>query len=169
MKVLIFSELLYPFGSGGELATHLYASLLVEHGVDVWVVSCCSGNIAHPHSYPYQVVCIRCLGRGKYSFNFDGKVAKLVSRVDVVYFASSFWRLIPLVKRLGKPVVAHIHSYDPVCPAGSLYNFLYEGTCNPASRRCARCVYLHGERAFKEFGFGGGFYGFELECWRCIC
>ena len=72
LRVLVLTTSLWPFGSGGEFATHLYASLLVEHGVDVWVVSCCSGDVGCLRSYPYRVVCIRCLGRGKYSFNFDG-------------------------------------------------------------------------------------------------
>ena len=38
MRILIISETLWPYGSGGELATYLFAKLLQEHGISIKVV-----------------------------------------------------------------------------------------------------------------------------------
>jgi hypothetical protein len=39
VNILFLSELFYPHGSGGELATYLYAKLLSEAGINVIVIT----------------------------------------------------------------------------------------------------------------------------------
>jgi len=94
--------------------------------------------------YDFKVLYLPCIGFGKYSLYVGKKLLeKFIKWADVVYFASAFWSLMPFVKRLGKPVVVHLHSYDPVCPVGSLYNFVTASTCSPDERVCSRCAWLY--------------------------
>ncbi|MEM3503634.1 MAG: hypothetical protein QW134_05370, partial [Nitrososphaeria archaeon] len=39
MRILVFSELLYPHGGGAELATWLYAKMLAEKGFELSIVT----------------------------------------------------------------------------------------------------------------------------------
>ena len=143
MNILMLSSSLWPYGSGGELATYLYATLLHASGLRVIVLV--SDRNVPSRQYTFKVIHLPSYTNfGKYSLHVDGKLLKkLIAWADIVYFASAFWNLIPLTKRFSKPVVVHLHSYDPVCPVGSLYNFTINCTCIPEYRTCRRCVWLY--------------------------
>lgn len=152
MKILALLSSLWPNGSGGELASHLYFSMLTNIGFDVFVVVPTSNANYDVSKYSFKVIYIPKLGYGKHSLYAPGPlISKLVKSVDVVYFASCCWDLIPFVKAKNKPVVIHLHSYDPVCPVGSLYNFVYGTTCSFEKRSCIRCVYLYERGHFRPF------------------
>jgi len=144
MNVLIVSESLWPYGSGGELATFLFMKLLPKYGVHVRVVVK-TGFRARELS-GIEIYRISGLGYGKYfvpTYESNKLLTKLVSWSDVVYFASGLFNLIPSIKSLGKPVVVHLHSYSPICPVGSLYNFVTGSACNPKCRVCGECAWLY--------------------------
>ena len=142
LNILALSSTLWPHGSGGELATYLYATSLRMKGFETTVIVRDRSVLFKP--YDFEVLYLPCIGFGKYSLYIGRNLLeKLIKWADVVYFASTLWNLIPLAKRIGKPVVAHIHSYDPVCPVGSLYNFVTASTCSPRDRICSRCTWLY--------------------------
>ena len=157
MNILILSYTLWPYGSGGELATYLYATLLSTGGFNVTVVVRDQSVLCKFHDYNFKVLCLPSIGFGKHSFCINKKLLeKFVKWADVVYFVSALWALIPPIRRLGKPVVVHLHSYDPVCPVGSLYNFVTTSTCSPRDRICSRCTWLyersHGQNFMHSVG-----------------
>lgn len=144
MKLLILSDTLWPYGSGGELATYLYTFLLSMNGISVTVCVTNRRALSSFHNIPFKLTYCRFVGTARHLLYADfNKLDKLVKESDVVYLASSFWWLIPFVKRLRKPVVVHLHSYDPVCPVGSLFNFITWSTCYPDMRRCSHCIWLY--------------------------
>ena len=141
MRVLILTETLWPYGSGGELATYLFVRLLPRYGVHVRVVV--RKEFQAKEWYGIEVYRISSLGYGKYfvlSNESRKLIMKLISQSDIVYFASSILDIIPLAKSLGKPVIVHVHSYFPACPVGHFYNFVYEKVCTPYERSCRKCI-----------------------------
>lgn len=144
--MLVFSEKLWPRGSGGELATYLYLKLLTKENMNVKII------VASRHSRPISsskllIYVTSSIGYGKYTLlSKSERLKELMKWADVTYFTGLF-NLIPLAKSYGKPVIAHIHSYFPVCTIGSLYNFVRHGICEPSSKTCSRCIWYY-ERAY---------------------
>ncbi len=143
MKILVVTRSLWPHGSGGELATYLFATLLARKESFSVIVLVNDYSVLYER-YNFKIVYLHYIGSGKYSLYVNSKLLeKLVKWADIVYFASTSLDLIPLVERTGKPIVVHLHSYDPVCPVGSLYNFVVNCTCSPECRICRKCVWLY--------------------------
>jgi len=140
MKVLIFSDTIWPEGSGGHLATYLYASLLREEDIDVTVIA---WRLQGEYRYPFKVIKVNNIGFGKYAFLFTNKIEKLLKESNIIYLTPEPLTLVPFMKKLGKPVVVHIHSYYPVCPIGHLYNFLHGQICNLSLRSCMECIWIY--------------------------
>jgi len=143
MRVLMFSETLWPYGSGGEVATYLYAVHLSNSGIEVGIVI--RDRRSSELWEDLKVYRLSTLGYGKYlAFKPSdvGFVKNLARQYDVAYFTGIF-NLIPLVKSLGKPIVAHIHSYFPLCPVGHLYNFTSRKICDPDNRNCLKCIWIY--------------------------
>jgi len=142
MNIVVLSYTLWPYGSGGEYATYLYITSLKMREFKITIAVYDYSVL--PETYDFRVVCMPCIGFSKYSLHINKKLLeKLVKCADVVYFASASWGLISFVKRFNKPAVVHLHSYDPVCPVGSLHNFVTTSTCNPEDRICSKCVWLY--------------------------
>lgn len=144
MYVLIVTDTLWPFGGGGELATYLYARLLVNEGVKVKILV--RNGTRSREWRGLDIYSFKKLGLGKYSIN-PGESAKLAKKLiqwaDVVYFATGFHYFVPLVQRLSKPFIVHVHSYFPLCPVGHMYNFKFNKTCERAARDCFRCIWIY--------------------------
>ena len=143
MNVLVLSETLWPEGSGGELATYLYAKLLIQEGLDVKIV------VQSISSYfktwnELSIHNIPALGSGKYAgVPMPKRLKELLRWSEVVYFTSLF-HLIPLAKHVyKKPAIVHLHSYFPACPIGSLYNLKENSVCEPDRRDCTRCIWCY--------------------------
>jgi len=150
MNILVLSYTLWPYGSGGELATYLYATSLRVKGFRTTIIVHDLNVLAKP--YDFKVLYLPCIGFGKYSLYIGRKLLeKFIKWADIVYFASTLWNFISLAKRIGKPVVVHIHSYDPVCSVGSLYNFVTASTCSPRDRSCSRCTWLYERSHRRDF------------------
>jgi len=141
--VAIFVNTLWPLGSGGELATYLYAKLMQDVGVKPIFIINELDEIAHQHKF--KVISFRRVGRGKYSISLDFKaLVKILRDVDVTYFVASDLELIPFIKMfINKPVVVHIHSYYPLCPIGHMYNFYRNKVCDGSWSDCAKCIWRY--------------------------
>jgi glycosyltransferase involved in cell wall biosynthesis len=138
-SVAVFSDTLWPLGSGGELATYLYAELLQDLGIrPVFIV-----NKADKHKH-LKIMELKRLGKGKYALSLNLKrLIGVLRDVDVAYFIANF-EFIPLAKMLmNKPVVVHIHSYYPCCPIGHMYNFYNNRVCNGQWEGCVKCIWKY--------------------------
>jgi len=130
-RIVVFSKLFWPEGSGGELATHIIIRDALSRHFDATVVSgtrrpspgvleCCSyihWSVLESRYKPVEWL---------KAFSNPQALKKLVESADVVYIPSH--TLIPLaiiIKRV-KPsakVIIHLHNYQPltftsVLPAG---------------------------------------------------
>lgn len=142
MKVAVFAEALWPWGEGGgELATYLYAVGLRELGAQVRVF------VRRGGPPPRGLEVVELGGAGTRKFHVPPLAARrALEWADVAYFASAYWELIPLAKRVGRKAVVHLHSYEPACPMGTLYNWSAGSVCRAEERRCWSCIW-HTERA----------------------
>jgi len=83
----------------------------------------------------------------KYSvfFRFDTLISSFLRRLvkwsDIVYIPRLWLNAIPYVKKLGKPVMVHLHDYFPICPLSTIFEFEKKSTCS--SPYCKpSCVWL---------------------------
>ena len=119
MRVLVVSELYWPEGGGGVLATHLVVRLLRSLGFGVTVVhGSQSPEVVDGVKYVYSdFLSVRdkfrlwfnCLRLGR-----NGWFLRLLRGHDVLYVPRYCYPLIPVAKRLGKRVVVHLHDYQPI-------------------------------------------------------
>jgi glycosyltransferase involved in cell wall biosynthesis len=151
VKVLVISGTLFPLGSGGELATYLYATLLKQKGVSVKILL--PSQSMHAEWNGLSINTVSTLGFGKYSLIHPSSLKKserLIRWADIVYFTDLFY-LMPFVKKMfNKPVVAHMHDYFPVCPVGSLFNIRNSSNCNYKKRQCSSCVLFYEKSHLKS-------------------
>ena len=134
MKVLIFSELFYPHGSGAELATWLYSKLLAQEGFQVTVITKQFPGEASVESVDWGIRIYRLPLKMKFGNRYDTLVNfgvlnstflnRLLSESDVVYIPGNWYSAIPFAKIHKKPVVVHLHNYLLACPTSLMYNFV---------------------------------------------
>ncbi|MEM3610244.1 MAG: glycosyltransferase family 4 protein [Candidatus Anstonellales archaeon] len=142
MRILIFSELLYPHGGGAELATWLYAKMLAEKGFELSIITS-----KFPNEQSFETIGerikiyrfpIRALSGTRYytlanigilTSNF---VTKLIKWSDIVYIPGVWYSAIPFAKTHKKPVIVHLHNYSIICPTSLMYNFAKQnvGPCS---------------------------------------
>jgi glycosyltransferase involved in cell wall biosynthesis len=151
VHILFLSELFYPHGSGGELATYLYAKLLSKSEFDVIVVT---NKFAHEpvisknEEFTIYRLPLLKVKSAKYStlLRFDvllsGFIRKMIKWADVVYIPRFWYSAIPLAKAYGKPVIVHLHGYLPICPLSICYNVSKDTICNNNFLCSTKCIYL---------------------------
>jgi glycosyltransferase involved in cell wall biosynthesis len=152
MKILFLSELFYPHGGGAEFATYLIAKELAMAGHQVQVIanefegeperSVMDGFtvirkplLSNPSSVKYSML----LQGGSFSSRW---LVKLVEWSDIVYVPRYWYSSIPLVKKLGKPLIVHLHDYIPICPVANLFDSRSNQICLE-SRCSAGCIYSY--------------------------
>jgi glycosyltransferase involved in cell wall biosynthesis len=154
MNVLFLSELLYPHGSGAELATYLYADLLSKSNFNVRIVTNkFVGEEAFSrigHFEIYRLPMFKNSDGLKYSILmridvlFSTFLRKMLKWADVVYIPRFWFSAIPLAKAQGKPVISHVHDYIPVCPLESAYDTTRDALCKGNKLFCSpKCAYLY--------------------------
>ena len=150
MNVLMLSKTLWPEGSGGELATYLYAKLLIREGLGVKIVIRSTSSYSKAWN-GLSIHSIPTLGSGKYTIvSMPKGLRKLFRWSEVIYYTDLFY-LIPLVKHVfKKPIVVHLHSYFPACPIGSLYNLNENSVCRPSERNCIKCIWCYERRHLRS-------------------
>ncbi|MEM4977183.1 MAG: glycosyltransferase family 4 protein [Desulfurococcaceae archaeon] len=118
MRIAVFSEKLWPEGSGGELATYLILKLLASTGDFNLEVYTSTRNPAKiPGASIRTVGFLRASNKVKLFVNILASrrfVEKAIERADTVYIPRFSYPIIPVAKRLGKKVIVHLHDYQPV-------------------------------------------------------
>jgi glycosyltransferase involved in cell wall biosynthesis len=155
MNVLVLSELFYPHGSGGELATYLWVELLARSGFNIRIVTAKFPNEPEVSRYGNVVIYRVQLPRIRESVKYSvlGKpgillsafVGKFMAWADVIYIPRFWYTAIPIAKARGKPVIVHLHDYIPICPLAVLYDLSRGRVCHRGL--CHQSCILAYERA----------------------
>ncbi len=134
MRLLVFSELLYPHGGGAELATWLYSKLLVEEGIKITIVTKQFPGEPPVDSFSNGVTIYRLpidfmFGSRYYTLANVGVLASsfisnLIKQSDVVYVPCGWYSVIPVAKYHNKPVIVHLHNYAIACSTALMYDFV---------------------------------------------
>lgn len=144
LRVLVLSELLYPHGSGAELATSLWIKLLAKSGFTVKVITNrFEGESKRSQSANVEIERLPLLDGKSMKYSLMTRVGTLLSShvrnaiawADVVYVPRFWYTAIVLAKVYRKRVVAHLHDYIPIC---SLANF-YDLSSNTVCTSCTFC------------------------------
>ncbi|MEM1766269.1 MAG: glycosyltransferase family 4 protein [Zestosphaera sp.] len=118
MRVTVFSERLWPEGSGGELATYLILKLLASTGdFELEVYTGTEDHAKVPGASIKVVDFLRASNKVELFTKILASrrlVKKAIERADVVYIPRFSYPVIPVAKKLGKKVVVHLHDYQPV-------------------------------------------------------
>jgi len=135
LKILIFSELFYPHGSGAELATWLYSKLLAEEGFNITIITKRFPNepsvefLKNKRITIFRVPMKITFGSRYETLANTGVmmksfVNKLIAESDIIYVPGGWYSAIPIAKIHKKPVVIHVHNYSIVCPTSLMYDFV---------------------------------------------
>jgi glycosyltransferase involved in cell wall biosynthesis len=154
MNILFLSESFYPHGSGGELATYLYAKLLTRAGFKVIVIT--NQYLGEPkvsvdkYMIIYRIPLYEEGGDSKYSILarldilFSNFFRNAIKWADIVYIPGFWYSTIPLAKAYGKPVLVHLHGYNYVCPLAHLYDSRTGTICDHNRKMCSpKCIYKY--------------------------
>jgi glycosyltransferase involved in cell wall biosynthesis len=143
--------LFYPYGSGAELATYLYAELLSQSGFNVTVITNSFSEKTTTSVNKNLVVYRLPLFRGNISNKYSilmrldillsSFLRRLIKWSDLVYVPRFWYSAIPLAKACKKPVIAHLHDYVPVCPLSNNYDVSKAKVCNSNPFYCnPKCI-----------------------------
>ncbi|MEM3739764.1 MAG: glycosyltransferase family 4 protein [Candidatus Korarchaeum sp.] len=144
MRILVFSELLYPRGGGAELATWLYAKMLAERGFEICIVTSKSSlnkkffEITGDQKIKIYEFPMKALTGTRYhtlaniGIIMSNLITKLIKWSDIIYVPGLWYSVIPFAKIHRKPVVVHLHNYFIVCPTSLMYDFMRRdiGSCS---------------------------------------
>jgi len=152
----MLSELFYPHGSGGELATYLYAELLRKAGVNVVVVtnrfagepeiSKSENLIVYRLPLFNETEGVKFLVLRRFDVLISSYMKKLVKWADVVYIPKFWYSAIPFVKAYGKPLIVHLHGYHPACPLSVLYDLSNNRICQHQRICSLKCIMTDGRK-----------------------
>ena len=144
LRVLIFSEFLYPHGGGAELATSLYSNLLAEKGLDVTIVTRMFPGESQMESPNRRTLVYRIPMKAITGSRYDTLanagilastyVRKLIAETDLVYLPAGWYDVSPMARLYKKPIVVHLHNYSIVCPTSLMYDYIRQEPV-PSSRK----------------------------------
>jgi len=125
MRLLLCSEVFYPFGSGGELATYLWTRLLSRY-VRVTLVTARISREVKDELKALGVNVILLEGvdvstRMRFWLSLKkhyDSLRKLISDHDLILIPRLSYPLIPIAKSEGRPVIVHLHDYVAIDPSG---------------------------------------------------
>ncbi len=153
MNILVMTEIFYPHGSGGELATFLYSHLLNEAGNKVVVVTNkFQGEPEFSNSGGLQIYRLPIFAAGehhKYStlrrcdILFSSFFRTLLKWADIVYIPKFWYSAIIMAKTCRKPVVVHLHGFFPICPLSIAYDVSRKEICTNRMPFCLSCIYKY--------------------------
>ncbi len=151
MQILFLTENFYPNGSGGELATFLYANILSRAGFKVVVVTNRFSLLDPPFTKNGNLIIFRLQLFGnstpsKFSILARSGILlstglrKLIENSDAIYIPGFWYPAIILAKSFKKPVITHLHGYSPICPLATNYplNKAFSTNCNFTC--CSKCI-----------------------------
>lgn len=152
MRLLVITNGIWY--SGAQVATNEFMSFLAKlNNVEIKVVSCLGGKyvLSTDNVEIYRVPCwnVGALLQMKPDSIFE----QLVRWADAIWIATGEFAVAKWVKRIKMlPVVAHLHSYEPICP-NMWFSYGFNGVCG---RKCSpllltRCKQST-HRIFAEIG-----------------
>jgi len=164
MKILILSELYHPHGKGAQIAIKRLAEKLVSLGISVHVITnkfsdereeeVINGVYVHRRRLFPEVLHVvnyeTYLNLHSKSI-IKGIIDDIISiDPDLVHIADLWFHAIPILKNFLKlPIVAHIHSYAPVCYYVSTAKYYdYKAVCSEC--RLLRCVLKNNIYSFRK-------------------
>ena len=121
LRVLVISEVYWPEGSGGELATYLWVEALSREDIKVTVVT---GTQAPTKSVGVDYVVmdeLRVSSRSRLwrvLRDVGSELKPLIKDHDVVYIPRLAWPVVALAKEVSKASVLHLHDYSIIDPSG---------------------------------------------------
>ncbi|MEM0051374.1 MAG: glycosyltransferase family 4 protein [Sulfolobales archaeon] len=125
MRLLLCSEVFYPFGSGGELATYLWTRLLSRYVRVTLVTARISKEVEDElKALGVNVVLLEGIDvstRMRFWLSLKkhyDSLRKLISDHDLVLIPRLSYPLIPIVRSEGRPVIVHLHDYVAIDPSG---------------------------------------------------
>ncbi|MEM0009732.1 glycosyltransferase [Thermofilum sp.] len=133
MRLLVITNGIWY--SGAQVATNEFMSFLAKlNNVEIKVVSCLGGKyvLSTDNVEIYRVPCwnVGALLQMKPDSIFE----QLVRWADAIWIATGEFAVAKWVKRIKMlPVVAHLHSYEPICP-NMWFSYGFNGVCG---RKCS--------------------------------
>lgn len=133
MKLLVISNGLWL--SGAQVSANEFLRYIGGEAV-VKVLSCTEGKYIYipPKAEVHRVPCGK-IGN-LVTMDLDSIAERFIKWADVVWIATSEFRLAPSIKKIRRvPIIAHLHSYEFICP----YMYLPCGYKNVCTYGC--CTY----------------------------
>jgi glycosyltransferase involved in cell wall biosynthesis len=153
LNILVLSEVFYPYGGGGELATFLYSKLLSAAGNNLIVLT---NKFPDDLEYSenggmriYRIPIFGAAGDSKYStlirldILLTGYLKKFIKWADIVYIPKFWYSAILIAKACHKPVVIHSHGFLPICPLSYAYDISKKEICCNRMPFCLKCIYRY--------------------------
>lgn len=128
IRILIVSEQCWPEGGGGILATHLITKMLAQQGFKVTVATG-TDQPSRIEGVEYFIIShLKPRNKIKLWLNLaslgrTSSFRKMLKDVDILYIPRYCYPVIPLAKRLGKKVIAHLHDYQPLAYNAAILHF----------------------------------------------
>jgi len=135
--------------SGAQVATNEFLSFLAKlNDIEIRIVSCLGGKYALSPDNA-EVHRVPCWNVGTLlQMKPDGDFERLVRWADVVWIATSEFAVAERVKRIKKlPIVAHLHSYEPICPI-MWFSYGFYGVCG---RKCSPWLLVRCKQSTNRF------------------
>jgi glycosyltransferase involved in cell wall biosynthesis len=154
LNILFLSELFYPHGSGGELATFLYADYLSKEEFNISVITNqFPGEEAvskRRHLSIYRLPLFKGTNSVRYSLLkrldvlYSGFMRRMMEWAQVVYIPRFWYSAILLAKFYRKPVITQLHTYIPICPLSTNYDMSKRAICENDGLICPpKCIYIY--------------------------
>ena len=128
MKLLVTTNGIWY--SGAQISTNEFLSFLTNlKSVEVKMVSCLGGKFI-PSLANVEIHRVPCWSSGALlHMKTDSVFEQLIRWADVVWIATGEFAVAKEIKRIKKlPVVAHLHSYEPICPI-IWFSYGFNGVC----------------------------------------
>jgi glycosyltransferase involved in cell wall biosynthesis len=118
IKIAVFSERLWPEGSGAQLATNLILKLLASHREFKVKIFTGSKNPSYiPGAEVLYVDFLRAYNKLELflkMYKNRSFIEKLIKKSDVIYVPRFSYPTIPIADKLGKKILVHLHDYQPI-------------------------------------------------------
>jgi glycosyltransferase involved in cell wall biosynthesis len=152
MNILLLSEVFYPHGSGGELATFLYSKLLSNAGNNLIVLTNrFAGEPSYSRDGRIQIYRVPIFSGGEHKYSTLLRLDVLATNyfrrfmkwADVVYIPKFWYSAVFVAKLYKKPVVIHSHGFLPICSLSYAYNVSKGEMCCNKMPLCSSCIYRY--------------------------
>ena len=132
MRVLLISEVMWPYGGGGELATYLWLRILSPVlKITVATAKIDKRSIDELKGLgidTVQMSSIDTSSRTKLWISLErakGYIKNLLQGYDLVWIPRLCYPVITISRQLAKPVIVHLHDYVSVDPSGAVVSPRY--------------------------------------------